>query len=81
MNGTFVVTNLLRSDVFLMQKEGNPLWWISIDRAGDIDSKIAETEITMRLGQRLKPMLFEHGANAGRVPFVHFVDSKDQYNV
>lgn len=64
-----------------MQKVGNPLRWISIDWAGDVDPKIAETEITMRLGQRLKPMLFEYGANAGCVPFVHFVDSKNQYNV
>jgi len=80
VNGSFVVANLLRSDVLLMQKVGNPLRWIRIDWAGDVDPTLAETEITMRLGQRLNPMLFEHGTNTGRVSLVHFVDSKDQYN-
>jgi hypothetical protein len=81
VNGSFVVTNLLRGDVFLMQKVGNSLRWLRIDWAGHVDPTLAETEITMRLGQRLKTMLFEYGVNAGCVPFVHFVDSENQYDV
>jgi hypothetical protein len=77
----FVCRYLIRIDLLFMQEMRYWFDAATVTLATDIDAFVSDPEVTVSLGQGLKTVPMQNGADSRRVAFIHLINPKNERKI